>query len=228
MDKHGNFRFFLRLGFVLAFPGVLCAQTTRDRTLIVNGKTASTAVRQIDGRPYVDVQALAEATNGSVTIETNRIILTIPASDSSDASGHTPDESQQVLSRGFAAAAVADLAEMREWRGTIGAMITYGLAVSDAWAQDYHERVQEGLEQAKIAASTEADHNALQLLQNESDKLATWADTILAARKALNEPQTTDLNALQDDPSLAKIRGCGQFLNSMLVSGAFADDSSCH
>jgi hypothetical protein len=107
-------------------------------------------------------------------------------------------------------------------------MVTYGLAVSDARTQDYHQRVQEGLEQAGIAATTEADHNALQLLQNESDKLASWADTILAARKALNEPETTDTDALEDDPELAKIRGCGQFLNSMLVSREFTDDSSCH
>lgn len=151
MDKHHNFRFFLRLGFLLAFASVLFAQSTPDKILIVNGKSAGKAVRQIDGRSYVDIESLVEATNGSVTVEANRIVLTMPESASSAASA----QSQQRLSRGFASAAIADLAEMREWRGAIGAMITYGLAVSDTWAQDHRERVQEGLGQARVAASTE-------------------------------------------------------------------------
>jgi len=40
--------------------------------------------------------------------------------------------------------------------------------------------------------------------------------------------ETLNANALRDDPALAKIRSCGEFLNPMPVSGALADDSSCH
>jgi hypothetical protein len=139
-----------------------------------------------------------------------------------------PAQSAQRLSRDFAAAAIAELAEMREWRGAIGVMITYGLAVSDTWAREYRDRVQAGLQQAEVAAFTETDQNALQLLQNEANKLASWANSVFAARRALNGATTVDPNALQNDPALGKIRSCGQFLNAMLVSGAFADDSSCH
>jgi hypothetical protein len=60
------------VGIALAFAGGPGDQSTREETLIVNGKTASTAARQIDGRPYVDIQALAEAANDTVTIEPNR------------------------------------------------------------------------------------------------------------------------------------------------------------
>lgn len=106
-------------------------------------------------------------------------------------------------------------------------MITYGLAVSDNWAQDEHGRVMTGLRQAELAATTGDDQHALQLLQNEADKLASWADSVFAARQVLNGAMTVDPNSLQNDPALAKIRSCGQFLNAMLVSGAFADDGSC-
>ncbi|MGB2890899.1 MAG: hypothetical protein WBC04_24670 [Candidatus Acidiferrales bacterium] len=228
MNKHHSFRFFLWLGFVLALAGVLFAQSTPDKTLVVNGKTAEAAVRQIDGRSYVDVETLAQVTNAVLTVEPHRTVLTIPASNSGATPSAAPVQSPQGLSRNFATAAIADLAEMREWRGAIAAMITHGLAVSDAWAQDYYERVQTGLRLAGIAASTEADQNALQLLRNEADKLASWANGVFAARQALNGATTVDPNALQNDPALPKIRSCGQFLNVMLVSGAFADDSSCH
>jgi hypothetical protein len=243
MNKHDNFRFFLPLGFVLALAGVLFAQSAPGKILVVNGKSAGPAVRQIDGRSYVDIEALAQVTNGVVTIERHRIVLTIPVSDSGATAGAAsadappasapaanapPAQPPPGLSRGFASAAIAELAEMREMRGAIRAMITYGLAVSDNWAEDERGRVMTGLRQAEVAATTEDDQHALQLLQNEADKLASWADSVFAARQVLNGAMTVDPNALQNDPALAKIRSCGQFLNTMLVSGAFADDPSCH
>jgi hypothetical protein len=233
MSKHGNFRFFLPLGFFLALAGVLFAQTAPNKILVVNGKSAGPAVRQIDGRSYVDIETLAQVTNGVVTIERHRIVLTIPASDSGAAASAAPANAPpaqppQGLSRDFASAAIAELAEMREMRGAIRAMITYGLAVSNNWAQEDQGRVMTGLRQAEVAATTEDDQHALQLLQNEADKLARWADSVFAAREVLNGAMTVDPNALQNDPALAKIRSCGQFLNAMLVSGTFADDPSCH
>jgi hypothetical protein len=33
---------------------------------------------------------------------------------------------------------------------------------------------------------------------------------------------------VQSDQSLAKISNCSRFLSSMLVSGIFSDDQSCH
>lgn len=267
MNKHGNFRFFLPLGFVLALAGILFAQSTptKNKILVVNGKNAGPVVRQIDGRSYVDIETLAQVTNGAVTIERHRIVVTIPASGSgstaiaapatavpasaapvsaapansapddagADDAGAAPASAApaqppQGLTRDFASAGIAALAEMREMRGAVRAMITYGLAVSDTWAQDDQGRVMTAIRQAEVAATSEDDLHALQLLENEADKLVSWEDSVFAARQALNGATTVDPNALQNDPALAKIRGCGQFLNAMLVSGAFADNPSCH
>src|SRR5467141_4939805 len=138
INKHGNFRFCLPLGCVLALAGVLFAQSTpnKNKILVVNGKSAGQAVRQIDGRSYVDIQTLAQVTNGVVTIERHRIVLTIPASDSdataspapasaspADASpvvpapadaapaSAPPAQPPQGPSRAFESAAIAELAE---------------------------------------------------------------------------------------------------------------------
>src|SRR5579863_6580255 len=200
MNLQRSFRPLLALGFVLSFAGILPAQGTApapngsDKVLVFNGKTVETKVRQIDGRSYVDIEALAQATRGAVTVEPNRVVLTIPIQDSSPALAPNPEG----LSRNFASAAIAEVAEMREWRGAIGTMITYGLVVSGTWAQEYRERVDEGHGQSTLAASTDADRNALQLLKNESDSLAGWANDVSAARKVLNGETTVDPNALQN------------------------------
>lgn len=132
------------------------------------------------------------------------------------------------LSRPFAAAAIAELADMREWRGAISAMITHGLAISDGWAQGYNDQVQAGLAKAEVAARTDDDREALELLRNEAGKLASWWNTVLGQRQALNGATTIDPDALKNDPFLPSIRTCGQFLTSMIVSGTFTDDGSCH
>lgn len=235
MIRNHTIRFLLFFAVVPILAGILFAQSTGDKTLVVNGKTATSPVRQIDGRSYVDLENLAEVTNGAFTVEAHRILLTIPNTTPADrvAANLAPAtaaavQNQQVITRDFAAAAIAELSEMREYRGTIRAMITYGLAVSGAWAQQYQEQVLVGLRQAEVAASTDADRNVLQLLHNEVDQLNTWAGGVFAARQALNGATTVDPNALQNDQALAKIRGCGQFLNSMIVSRTFADDPICH
>src|SRR5450432_1201432 len=235
MNRNHTIRFFLSLAVVLILASIVFAQSTGDKTLVVNGKTATSPVRLIDGRSYVDIETLAEVTNGTFAVEAHRILLTIPSAASAEraatnavAVNAAAVQNQQVITRDFAAASIAELAEMREYRGTIRAMITYGLAVSEAWAQQYQEQVLVGLHQADVAAANDADRNALQLLHNEADKLNAWAGGVYAARQALNGASTVDPNALQNDPVLAKIRSCGQFLNSMIVSRTFADDPICH
>jgi len=223
-----NFRFSLLLMFVLAVSATLFAQAIPDKVLVVNGKTAGTPVRQIDGRSYIDIETLAQVTNGVFTVEPNRIVLTIPPSEAAAAPAAPQDQNAGKLSRDFASAAIAAVAEMREWRGGVRAMITYGLAVSDAWVQDFHEQTLVALRQAEVAANTDADRNALQLLHTQADRMINWANGVIAARQALNGAATVDPNALQNDTAYAKIRSCSQFLNSMIVSGTFNDDPSCH
>jgi hypothetical protein len=199
-----------------------------SKTLVVNGKTVAAEVKEINGRSYVDLEALAQITNGVVTVEPNRIVLTLPTSNSTDSANAAPPPPVPRLSKDFASAAVGVLADMREWRGAIGTMITFGLVVSDAWSQQYHDKVEAGLDQAAVVATTESDQNSLPLLRNEFDKLTAWANETLAARQALNGAKTIDPNALKNDPALAAITNCSRFLNGMIVSGAYSDNAACH
>jgi len=227
---HRSFRYLLLSGIMLSLAAVLLAQTSPEKTLVVNGKSAGAVVREIDGHTYVEIEALARATSGTVTIEPNRVLLTMPVGNfaaTATASAQAP-QLPPGLSTEFKRTAISELAEMREWRGAVGAMITYGLAAGSATAQDYHAICEEGLNQATVVAATDADHSALRLLKNEFDNLSAWANQILTERKSLNAARTIDPNSMQNDAALTKITNCGRFLNSMIVSGAFADDSSCH
>ncbi|MGD0908146.1 MAG: hypothetical protein ABSA96_11230 [Candidatus Acidiferrales bacterium] len=227
MRSHGKIPYYISFGIILACAGLLFAQSTQDRTLFVNGKSFGT-VAQIDGHSYVDIETLTQITGGTVTIEPNRILLTIIGSGSESNAAPPPQPPPPGLSRGFASAAISELAEMREWRGAIGTILTYNVPVVGTWPQDYRDHVNMDLSQVGLVAATSSDQNAFQLLRNEFGNLDEWADQVVSNRNSMNATNTVTPNALQNDQTLAKITDCGRFLNSMLVSGAFADNASCH
>ncbi len=80
MTKHRHLKTVLLTGIILAFAGAILAQNAAapTKTLIVNGKSAGAVAREIDGHTYIEIEALARATNGIVTIEPTRVLLTIP------------------------------------------------------------------------------------------------------------------------------------------------------
>ena len=135
---------------------MLFAQSTANKTLVVNGKTASAGVRQINGRLYIDLETLAQATNAVFTVEPRRVVLTIPPADAGAVATDDSAQNSQRLSRDFASAAISALANMREWRVAVRAMILYGLAVSDTWVQAYHQQTLDALRQAESFAAFEA------------------------------------------------------------------------
>ena len=224
MNRLSRLHYVVLLGFILSIAAVLLAQRTPNKTLVVNGKTTSAAIMQIDGRSYVDIETLAQIMNGIVTVEPNRIFLTIPVSNP----GAAPPPAPEGFSKNFAVAAITELAEMREWRGAIGIILTYGVPVVGTWPQDYRNRAEADLMQAAVAASTDSDQDALKLLRNEFANLAQWASDVVATRQALNATKTVNPDIMQNDPALAKISDCSRFLGAMLVSGVFADNPSCH
>jgi hypothetical protein len=235
MGNRSGIWYFLSFAFILLFAGLLLAQNAPDRPLIVNGKSAGMAV-QMGTHAFVDVETIAQATNGTVTIEPDRIVLTIPAPGSSAVP--TPGSSAGLaplppalppgLTRNFASQAIAELAEMREWRGAVGTILSYGVPVVGTWPQDYHDRVESDLERVALATSTAADEEAMQLLRNEFSNLERWANDVVSARQSLNATNSVRPDAMQSDSTLTKISDCSRFLSSMLVSGQFADDQSCH
>jgi hypothetical protein len=198
-------------------------QDTSRKTLIINGATVNAAVIQVEGRSYVDIEGLTEALRGSVTFDPSRIELTIPAPTVARAAQDSAEMSKQ-----FQQMAVVTLAEMREWKGAVAYTVATGMPVAGTWSQEFRNRIEADLMKTELAVSTDADHQAFQLLNQELALLSEWAEKVLGEREALNGARSVDPNALQEDQELAKISQCGEFLSWMIVSGTFSDDSSCH
>ncbi len=186
---------------------------------------------QMGGHAYVDVETVAQFTNGSVTLEPGRVVLSFPAGGSNTATNSSPTSGPAAppgLSRNFASLAIAELAEMREWRGAVGTILTYGVPVVGTWPQDYRDRVAANLDQVALSTTTAADQDAMQLMRSEFSNLSRWASEVVSTRQSMNATNTVRPDTLQSDPTLAKISDCSRFLNSMLISGSFSDDQSCH
>jgi hypothetical protein len=205
----------------------------QNSTLIVNGHTGEAPTVQIEGRTYVDLESIAHITNGSLQIQGSHIVLQIPPPSLSGAPvGALPEPEKQSpagLSREFTKSGIETIASLREWGSTLAYAIQNGYGVTERWIADYREQAANNLRLASSVASTESDRNALQLLTHEFDAVKDWSDKLVEAKNKMDVGKyATSPNALRDEPSSQKIIRCGHFLASMLGSGAFQDDPSCH
>ncbi len=220
------------LTVLLVTSGMAFAQVEhRSRTLVVNGHSGQAAVIQENGRTYVDLAALAQIANGSLSLNANRIVLTLPsATVSTPTSVESPSPADTSgLSRDFMKAGIEEIALMREWGSPVGNAVQNGYPIKEEWVTRYREQAASGLRLASVAASTNADRNALQLLSNEFEGVRDWSNKLVEAQKSMDMAKySMSENALRNDPQSQKLITCWRFLASMLGSGSFQDDSSCH
>jgi hypothetical protein len=227
MNTRSCFRSLTALALSLMFVGTTFAQNVLGKkTLVVNGRTADGAIIEIDGHSYVDVDTFARMINAAVKFEPGRVILTVPAAGRAN-----PERTAPGLSKDFSKAGISQLAEMREWKAAIASVIRSGVAEGN-WLvpllHDHRVRAESSLSQTSLAAKTESDQKALQLLKNEHTNLGEWDSNTQATIHSLNAEKSVNPVAAQNDPLPAKISECGNFLNAMLVDGEFADSPSCH
>ena len=216
---------------LLVTSAIAFAQTTHSSsTVVVNGQSGNAGVIQDNGHTYVDVAALAQIANGSLSFKGNTIVLSLPASAGANAAVEAPktaDDSS--LSREFMKAGIEEMSLLREWGAAIAYAIQHGYPIQEQWAANYREQAATGLRNATVAASTGGDKNALQLLSNEFDGVRQWSDRLVRASQNMETAKySMSPNSLREEPQTQKLIACWHFLGSMLGSGSFQDDDSCH
>ncbi len=229
----GNMWASCAMSLVLLTGSIVAQVRNPGRTLVVNGRTAQAGVVEINGRDYVDLQVLASITNGSLGFQGERIILTLPLSNvgtPAPVPSITPEPPTEAgFSRDFMKAGIEEISLMREWASPLAYAIQNGYPITEQWVAGYREEAANGLRLASVAAKTEADRKALQLLSNEFESVREWSSKLVEARKSMDTAKyAMSAGALQNDPLSQKIIACGHFLGSMLGSGTFADNPSCH
>ena len=217
----------LMYAMLVVLPGLAWAQAAQQNlTLIVSGQSGQIPIVQSNGRSYVEVEALARLTNGSLSFKGNQITLTLPGSAPS--TPPPPPASQPAsteFSKAFMKAGIEEMSVIREWRAALLNLVQNGYPVTEALMAGYRGQAMTNLRLASVAVSTDSDRNAFQLLSNELDNMQKLSNKFVAAAKNMNY---TSPDALNDDPLNQQILTCARALAAMASSGQFQDDGSCH
>jgi hypothetical protein len=213
------------------YSRVSCAQMTQhNRTLVINGQAGDAAVVESNGRTFVDLETLVRVTNGSLQFQGTQIIVTLPISGGNGPTAPSGPDHQATpgLSQEFMKAGIEATALLREWASPLANAMRNGYPITEDWVSSYREKAANGLRLASVAASAGPDQNALQLLTNEFEAVKEWSNKLIEARQSMDAKYSMSDKALQDDPLSQKIVSCARFLESMLESRSFQDETSCH
>ena len=213
--------------FVVMVGLVQAAQ--QGTVLVLSGYTETVPVMQVNGKNYVNVEALARATNGSMSFNGNQIVLTLPAAGSGGGAAASqqaaPAASQNAgFSKEFLTAAIEEMSTLREWHSALASAIANGFPVTGELVGPYQAQAVTNLRLMQVAVSTQSDQGAAQLISNAYQKMKQLSDKYVAKRANL---EFVGPNALKNDPLDQSLIACGTSLRSMAGSGQFVDDGTC-
>jgi len=223
-----SWRGWLILLVLLIVPRLALSQAVQQsRTLIVNGKSGQVKVMEVDGRSYVDLESLARVANGTLGFSGNQITLTLPSFAARTASVAAPSSppANSGFSKEFLGASIEEMAVIREWRSALVNSIENNFPIHEDWVERYRGQASTSLGLASVAASTDSDRSAVQLLSNEFNNMKALSVKLLAERESAHHVSPEDL---KDDPLNQNILTCARSLALMAVGGQFVDDGSCH
>jgi len=205
------------------------SQTTQPNwKLAINGQSGQAPILRVNGKSYVDIEDLARIINGSLTLHGDQVTLTLPAAAGS---GQTTDSSVPTqppapgFSKEFMKAGIEAMSVIREWRTALVSAVQNGAVLTDGVFAPYRLQAAKNVRLASVAASTDADRGASQLVSNELGNMQKLNDKIMAARKDM---QYLSPDAVNDDPLDQQILTCARALAAMAANNQFQDDGSCH
>jgi hypothetical protein len=221
----------LRLVTLLFFCGlpifVMVHAAPQNRTLVLTGHPGELPVLETGGRSYVDIEALTRLANGTLNFRGNQIVLTLPTGGASapPTNSETDHPGVSGFSKDFLKAGLEEMAVIREWRSALINAIRQGHPVTEDWVGTFRAQAQQNLRLVSLAASTDTDRNALQLLNNEFNNMKKLSNRFVEANKSRTYISP---NAWESDPLDQKILNCAHSLAAMASNNQFVDDGSCH
>lgn len=216
-------RIWLMLTAFLLLPGLASSQAKQENpTLAISGRPGVAKVVEINGRSFVEIDALARLVNGSLRFNGDQIVLTIPASV---AGASAAQPKPPAFSKDFLKASVEAMAAIREWQSGLATDVQHGYPLPDDWMSNSRMQASKNVSLASVAASTDNDRSAMRLLSAEFNDMEQLSDSILAASKA-REYIPTD--RMKKDPLNDRILSCAHSLASIIASEKFVDDGTCY
>ncbi len=222
---------WLALGLAFALPILALSQAApQNLTLNLNGQQSQVAVTQMNGRSYVEVTALARAVNGTLSFQGNRMLLTVPGPGTTTPSTAPATDSSAPpanpgFSKDFMRAGIEAMSAIREWRSVLSNGVANGYPIANLGLPSYRAEAAQAVRLAGVAATTDSDRSAAQLVNNEFENMRKLSDKIIAKAQSLSY---IDPDAIKNDPLDQQIIACARSLSAMATSGQFVDDGSCH
>lgn len=215
----------LMLALFLLLPGLALAQAAQEKenlTLTVSGHPGLATVVQMNGRSFVEIEALARAVNGTLHFNGNQIILTMPASP---AGGPAAQPKPPAFSKDFLRATVEEMTAIRELQSGLANDIQHGYPLPEDWISNSRTAAAKNFSLASVAASTDYDRSALRLLTAEFNDMEQLSDNILATHYSREYMPPDTVN---NDPLNLRILNCAHSLASIIASQKFEDDGTCY
>jgi len=219
------FRYIL-LAALLLLPDLGLSQAPgHSETLTVKGYPGKVPVIEVHGKSYVEIEALARLTKGSITFRANQIILTLPASASNAETAEENPAAKPGFSRAFLRAGIEEMMAIREWRAAIADAIQNNFPVMDAWVTRYRRAAENKLALASTEVVTDSDRSGDSLLGNEFNNMEKLSDKYLALHNSRTyiSPDSVDNDRLNQ-----QILDCADGLAALAVGSQFQDVSACH
>jgi hypothetical protein len=189
-------------------------------TLAVTGHSGTTALVQMNGRSYVELEALTRLIGGSLSYKQNEVTLTLPAAPEEAPAA----EATQGFSKPFVQAGIELMSVIREWRIGIVNAVKGNYPISADWVSAQQRTAERSLRLASVAASTDDDRRGVPSLTAEFKNMQKLSDRIMATRrKATYVPP----RSLDNDPLDQQILACAHSMATMLENNAFHDDANC-
>jgi hypothetical protein len=210
------------LAMAMILPAKIMSQG-QIKNLVLSGHAGGVSVAQINGKNYVEIEALARIANGSLSFKGNQITLTLPTGGNATTGGVGPAAATG-FSRAFLRSGIEELSTIGEWHGALESAIDNQIPVGQSWLAPYAARATTNLRLVQVATITDADRSAAQLVANDYQKMKQLSDKYVAQRASLSY---IERDSLENDALNQSVIACGKSLEAMAAGGQFVDDGAC-
>jgi hypothetical protein len=211
------------LSALLMLPAEAASQTPQKSTLFaVAGQPGAAQILQINGKSYIEIEALARLTQGSLSFNANKTTLTLPHAG---VEAPTATSKKAGFSTAFVQASIEDLSFIREWRIAIVNAVLKNNPLAEEWVSAHYRLASKNLALASAAASTDDDRSAYPLLSAELDNMQKLSALYLAMR---NQSAFISPDTFNNAPLEEQILSCAKGFVSMTESHEFQDQPACH
>ncbi len=211
----GTYRWSMLLA-LLAFGQNSFSQAARPAgTLVVDGSPGQADTMTVNGRLYVNVDALARLLGASTNQRGDQTILFLKDSQ----------PSVEKLSSSFVVAGIQLMSSIREWRHEVVYSVANVLPDLESVVGSARRDAETKLALASAAAITDGDRDALVLLNNASTMIHQFSDKYLELNRNLVAVSARDV---EQNELGQQILACGKGLERLASTLQYQDVESCH